>query len=124
MSTDFYNITEKAFIEVIKESDTVVLNWKGIVDCDNADIVVGEYLLSLHDECKKMNIVELTTNFSNVEFMNSSSIKNIITWFREIAKDEAYKVKLIIDNSVSWQDVTFCTLQLLIEDLEIIYENE
>ncbi len=65
---------------------------------------------------------KVTLDFSELEFINSSGIKCIVSFILE--KDESSKVIFLIDSSKSWQEKTLEVIQSLDEDNIEIVEKE
>ena len=115
---DKYKISDNSEIELEVTGKKTTMLWKGSIDSDNDNDVLEEYLLDFHNKCKEQGIAELDVDFYQVDFMNSSGIKNVIRWLRDISGDNQYKVTVIFNPTIYWQDVTFVTFRQLIRNAE------
>ncbi|MBN2532428.1 MAG: hypothetical protein JXB88_06025 [Spirochaetales bacterium] len=115
-----FMITEKAFINIIEDTNNITLAWRGTIDSDYANAVMRDFLMDFHEKCKQKNISKLTSDFRGVKFMFSSGIKTLIGWFKLFADDKKYPVTIIYNNKIRWQDVTFESIHMIIKGIELI----
>ena len=115
---DNYRISDNADIKLVTEDKQITMTWQGAVDSDNANDVLGNYLYEFHSKCKEQGITTLIINLYAVDFMNSSGIKNLISWLRDVSDENSYKAVVEYDKDVTWQDITLETFSPLIKNVE------
>jgi hypothetical protein len=118
-----FMISDKAFITIAEEADTITLTWRGTIDSDYANTVMRDFLMDFHEKCKQKNISRLITDFRGVKFMFSSGIKTLIGWFKLFSDEKNYSVSVIYNNKIRWQDVTFESIQMIINGIELIVKE-
>ena len=116
---DKYKISDILEIELKATGKKTTMHWKGSIDSNNDNDVLEKHLLDFHNKCKEQGIEELYVDFCQVDFMNSSGIKNVISWLRDISRDNQYKTTILFDPSVTWQDVTFETFRQLLHNVKL-----
>ncbi|MBN1698748.1 MAG: hypothetical protein JW881_14630 [Spirochaetales bacterium] len=114
-----FTISDKASIEINEENKTITMNWNGIVDSENANSIMRDFLVDFHTQCKTKGIQKLISNFSRITFMFSSGIKTLISWFKLITDDKFYDISVLYNNKVRWQDVTFESIRIIIKNIEL-----
>jgi anti-anti-sigma regulatory factor len=113
-----YILSNNAQIEVKSDGEKVTMHWKGTIDFYNTDNLLVKYLHDFHDKCKEQGIRELDVDFTQLDYMNSSGIKNVIRWLRDVSNDNQYKTTVHINVDFSWQDITFSTFDQLLQNVE------
>ena len=117
-----YNLSEdgKTYIRITEKDEQITLKWIGIIDMEDTNETLSNFLINYHEECKKKNIKVLKSDFTELEFLNSVGIKNIINWIHAITKDDVYKIYIIYSRNHTWQRVTFSTIQHIVKDIKVI----
>lgn len=115
-----FSISEKAFINIAENSDDITLTWRGIIDSDYANSVMRDFLMDFHEKSKQKSISKLITDFRGVKFMFSSGIKTLIGWFRLFSDENNYAVAIVYNKRIRWQGVTFESIQMIINEIELI----
>lgn len=103
---------EKFFINV---SGTNVI-FDGCIDLQNPDPVITPYFEKIHEQIISNDIKEVTLDFKNLNFLNSSGIKTITKWIMKIPTlpdDKKYKMKLYYSESITWQHTSLKILTYL-----------
>jgi anti-anti-sigma regulatory factor len=118
-----FMLSEKAFINITEDTDTINLTWKGTIDSDYANTVMRDFLMDFHEKCKQKSISKLITDFRGVKFMFSSGIKTLIGWFKLFSDENKYTVSVVYNNKIRWQDVTFESIQMIIKGIELIVKE-
>ena len=119
----YHNISNDAKLEFAEKDGVIKMNWLGIIDTQDTNKSVGEFLAKYHTDCIDQKISKLESNFTNLEYMNSSGIKNIINWIRAIVQDNGYTITIIYDKENTWQQVTFSTIKMMIQNIELIEDR-
>jgi hypothetical protein len=78
---------------------------KGVADI-STKAQLDQFLSSLHEELRKMPSVDVALDILDLEFMNSSCIKALISWIsRDVnqPKERQYLITIHTDSSRLWQ---------------------
>lgn len=91
--------------EVALEDDAVVLSLSGCADL-KVWRGLGEMLTTVHDEALRLDAKRVVVDVRDLEFMNSSCFKSIVSWLTSIMELEAerqYKVHFRSNPERLWQ---------------------
>jgi hypothetical protein len=90
----------------------------------NADMSAKEGLDALlprvHEEAKRTSAPEVTVDFRELEFMNSSCFKSFVTWISEVQElepDKQYRIRLLSKPEMHWQRRSLHALRCFAVDL-------
>lgn len=67
-----------------------------------------------HAEALKLKVAEVALDFTQLEFLNSSGIKHLVTWIRRVSalpEQERYRIRVISSALVPWQRRSLEALQ-------------
>jgi hypothetical protein len=67
---------------------------------------LDDLLRRLHKQCAEHGVLEVSVDFRNLEFMNSSCFKAFVTWVstvRELDPARQYKLTFLSDRRKHWQ---------------------
>jgi len=106
---------EKFTIDV---SETTV-KFLGCVDLQDPEPVISPFFDKIHNKIITEGIKEITLDFRELNFLNSSGIKTITKWIMKIpplSDDKKYKLKLIYSEDVTWQRTSLMILTYLAPD--------
>ena len=104
------NVYTNALLKITSriEPDKIVLHWTG----KSTEREPSKFLIPIFDEvdaiCEKENKL-LELNFTELEFMNSSTITPIIKLLNK-AKTTGRRVSIIYKKSLKWQELSFTAL--------------
>lgn len=82
--------------------------------------VLDELLTRIHDEASKAAIREAVVDLRQLEFMNSSSFKSLISWImliKELEENQRYRVKFVSNPEQFWQKRSLETLRCFADEL-------
>ncbi|GBC61881.1 hypothetical protein DENIS_2843 [Desulfonema ishimotonii] len=98
------------FINVNRSGDRTLMSWVGQSSDRNPSLTLNSYLDSLVDDLKGRG--ELTIRFSQLEYMNSSTVPPIIQFMKKL---DAGDVKTVItyNPASKWQSASFKALETL-----------
>lgn len=111
---------ENVVIELNEENGASLLKFSGAIDMRDPSQKITPYLGRIHKHLIKNNVKELTADFTDLEFMNSSGIKTVISWIISLKDtDEAkrYKLTIIYDPDSTWQKSSVYVINRLFPDL-------
>jgi hypothetical protein len=83
----------------------VAVKFSGVADM-STKALLDQFLSSLHEELRKMPSVDVSLDILDLEFMNSSCIKALISWIsRNVnqSKERQYLITIHTDSSRLWQ---------------------
>ncbi len=94
---------ENLVLEPLLEGSALRIKLSGTGDMD-AIQTLSEYLPTVHDELARLSIKEVSFDFHDLEFMNSSCFKSFVT-FIDNAKSAkpAYRIKFLTASRHHWQ---------------------
>lgn len=75
---------------------------------------------ALHAQALALGVATVTVDFTNLEFMNSSCFKSLVTWVNDISElEEAkrYKLRFRTNAGIPWQRRTLQVLKTMATDL-------
>ncbi len=87
------------------EADKVVLHLRGAAEYQDP-APLDALLKVLHEASLEKSASEVAVDLREVEFMNSSCFKSLVSWISELEEVDAarrYKVRFLSDESVLWQ---------------------
>ncbi len=78
--------------------------------CDRETLPhLGPFLLSLHEEARRLGIGQVVVDCENLYFMNSAAIKCLVTWIgrlKALPADQRYRVEFRVNKRLPWQQRT------------------
>jgi hypothetical protein len=114
---------ENATASLENESKGLTLILKGDIDMRDTSIEFLPYLMKVHDAVIRNGISGIRLDLSGLTFMNSNGIKSLINWVMkasEMPPDKRYKISIIANSNIAWQESTLPVLQKLFPDFIII----
>jgi hypothetical protein len=91
----------------------------GVADYAALD-ALEELLGAVHDECVRSKVKQTDVDLRQLEFMNSSCFKCLVSWItvlQEIAPAAQYKIAFISNPQMHWQKRSLHSLQCFAETL-------
>ena len=101
---------------MIIEGNNTFMTWLGQSDSRNSDRELNPYLDSLIEELKA---AELTIKFSDMKYMNSSTVPPIIRFLKKL-DTKGIKTLIIYNAESKWQATSFKALENFSEVLSCI----
>jgi len=114
---------ENADASLENDKDGLTLVISGDIDMRDTSVEFLPYLLKVHDALILNKIKEIRLNLLNLTFMNSNGIKSVINWIMkssELPEENQYKIRIIPNTDIAWQDSTLPVLRKLFPDFIII----
>jgi hypothetical protein len=102
-----------------RDGATITAFLKGNADMTAID-AVGKLIADLHVEATRAKTTEVIVDLRDLEFMNSSCFKAIVTWIASIrALDAAkrYRVRFVANPAMHWQKRSLDALRCFAVDL-------
>ena len=96
------------------------LVFTGSVDM-NATAVVNDYLKLVHDEAQRLGLAQVSCDFTQLTFMNSSCFKSFVVWIDTVKKSEVrYQIAFLTNPNLPWQRRSLEALRRLAANLVTI----
>lgn len=108
------------------EDQVITVNALGNADMRAKD-AFDSVLANVHDEAVKLGSKEAVVDLRNLEFMNSSCLKCLVTWIGKIQAlepDKRYTVRLLSRTELLWQRRSLHALRSFATDLVTIESVE
>jgi hypothetical protein len=90
----------------------------------NADFTIktslDQFLLSSHEEARRLQVEEVVVDLRQLEFMNSSCLKSLVLWINQVQAmepAERYRITFLSSPTVYWQKRSLHALSCLATDL-------
>ena len=99
------------------EGDTVFV--AGEIDQQSPRDFLAGFLEIVHNMALGEELTEVKANVTQLVFLNSSGIKEFLTWIlrrHRVAPEKKYKINFLFDPGVAWQPVTLPRLRDLDPD--------
>ena len=116
LNIDEININN-ASIKILTRSNNIILKIDGHIEFRNPEETLDPFFENLHNKLLKNNIKKIICNIKDLSFINSSSIKSLITWImklNDIDDSKKYKIIFIHNKNVSWQKTSLKNLCFLV----------
>ena len=97
----------------------ILLHFIGTADTRATDLM-GPLLTAIHAEAQKIGAREVTVDFRQLDFMNSSCLKAFVTWIgnvRELPSGRRYGMRFLANGTKYWQRRSLDALRGLAADL-------
>lgn len=66
--------------------------------------LLGDYLKRLHGEAERLQVSEVTCDFRQLSFMNSSCFKAFVVWIDTVKNaTRSYRIVFLTDPGMQWQ---------------------
>jgi hypothetical protein len=89
----------------------------------NAKKTLDDFLVELHETARKCHAAEVTVDFKDLKFMNSSCLKGMVTWIcavQELPPPDQYRIVLVSSPKMQWQKRSLKALSCLAAELVTI----
>ncbi len=106
------------------EGDVITLC--GDMDQPSPKTFLGPFLDQVHTAAQAEGLHAVTVDLLGLRFLNSSAVKEIITWLlrrNHLPAGKKYVVEFIFDSSILWQRVSLPTLSQLDPDFVILTDR-
>ena len=106
-----------ANVEMRTEENTVFIS--GTIDVPKPGEFMLPFLEEVHNNIISKKIKKVEADLQNLEFLNSSGIKELVSWLlklEELSSNQIYTIVFIYNPSISWQEMSLQTLILLNEE--------
>jgi hypothetical protein len=111
---------ESAKIEVQDNDEGVTVFFHGKINMQNPGAIFGPYFDEMHQKIVDAEIKNVTADFTDLQFLNSSGLKSIIRWIMNDAsldEDSQYSIKILYNKEIGWQETSLTTFKDLVPDL-------
>lgn len=114
------NLRNERFEILLEDVSNYIFKFYGMIDIKNSFEVLDPYLHKVHNYIIDNNIKEITFDFNNLQFLNSSGIKSLINFISLVKSspfDKHYIIKIELNKSYSWQMDCFKVISILAPDI-------
>ena len=85
-----------------------------------AAAVFASLVHALHEQAQSLEVTTVTIDFTNLEFMNSSCFKSLVSWVNDITElpeTKRYKIRFRTNAGIPWQRRSLHALKTMATDL-------
>ena len=124
--SEVVSVSGDDFAGAAQHEGTVINAWlKG--NADYAALDALDMMLSrIHAEARRLGVSEAVIDLRQLEFMNSSCFKSLVTWIndiQELDEGQRYKVRFVSNTSLHWQKRSLHSLRCFAVELITITEQ-
>lgn len=107
----------------VKDNDDgegIIVHFHGKINMANPGVIFGPYFDELHEKIVENEVVDVTADFTDLQFLNSSGLKAIIKWIMKdaaLSEDEQYSILILYNKDIGWQETSLTTFKDLVPDL-------
>ena len=108
---------ERIKIEVLDSEQGVIIKFIGDIDMEDPSVILDPLFSKLHDGAVEEKIANVSADFTELNFLNSSGIKAVAKWIMKLTElDDAskYQIKIIHNKDITWQVTSLPTLTFLV----------
>lgn len=107
---------DELHIRVVGEGDGVRMEWLGKSRMKNPGEILDPYLASI---ARELAGKRLTVDFTDIEYMNSSTIPSIID-FADLLNENRITAAFVYDKSEKWQAASFEAIGVVMKGMETV----
>lgn len=123
MPIDFPPITSKIFQATASDEGTIAtLRLLGTADA-SVHAYVQQAVTAMREQASALHVSEVVVDMRDLEFMNSSCFKCLITWLSDLLEqpvEQRYRIRFLSDPSKHWQHRSLRALSCFAVDLVTI----
>jgi hypothetical protein len=101
---------------------SIAVTFTGTADTETrADL--DRFVKQLHGEALRLRVSTVVIDFRDLEFMNSSCLKILVSWLaqlRDLPSDQQYRIKIRSNPNLLWQRRSLAALSCFAVDLVTI----
>jgi hypothetical protein len=104
-------------ITVNDTSSGVGVSFVGDIDMQDPGEILDPLFDKIHNSCLSKGIKQVSLNFTQLNFLNSSGIKSIAKWIMklvDLSDDKKYLITIIHNKDITWQVTSLPTLTFLV----------
>ena len=98
-------------IEMKTEGNTII--FAGSINHPRPQVFMEPFISEVHDAIIEKGIKEVSLDMTDLKFLNSSGIREIVDWVLKMSKlpdSEKYKINFICSAEHKWQESSITTL--------------
>lgn len=100
--------------EFVVSGDTIKIT--GMIDSASPGDFLRPFLSELHDDIVKNKLKKVNVDITGLSYLNSSSIKEIVTWIimqKSMPEEKAYDINFLCNSEYMWQESSVSTVAYL-----------
>jgi anti-anti-sigma factor len=101
------------------DGDRLNLSIEGEVNLEATDWL-RNVLVDAHGEAQRMGAKEVVVDLSQLDFLNSSGIKHLVSWLGKVTQlpeESRYRIRLLSSAMIPWQRRSLAALQYFAPNL-------
>lgn len=105
---------KKGGIELKAEGTTIFIS--GCVNHPSPGTFIEPFISEVHNNVLKQKIKEVVVNITDLRFLNSAGIRELVDWVMKLNSlndDEKYSIKFLCSSEFLWQESSMSTLVYL-----------
>ena len=98
------------------QAEGFVVKFSGVIDHVNPGEFLDPLLLQIHEAAIGQQVAQVSADFSELSFLNSSGIKSFVKWImNQLQLDAAqrYRIQFLYSPAVTWQQSSLKALVVL-----------
>jgi hypothetical protein len=116
MGLNIYSVNESG-VSMNFEGETVTIS--GSIDCLDPGTFMSPFLNDAHEYVLKEEMNSVSVDILNLNFLNSSGIKEFVNWIMKLEfleEEKKYEIKFLCNHEYLWQEPSIRTLAFLNPD--------
>lgn len=106
--------------EPVLQADTLSITFSGTGDVGAIELL-ADYLKRAHAEAERLAVAEVTCDFRQLMFMNSSCFKAFVVWIDTVKSSaRAYRIRFLTDPEMHWQRRSLEALRRLATNVVLV----
>ncbi|MEB3197737.1 MAG: hypothetical protein VKP62_11090 [Candidatus Sericytochromatia bacterium] len=108
--------SDKVQITVESPEDNPLVRFSGRIDDADPGAFMDPALEGIHLQLVALGVREVSADFTELSFLNSSGIKSLIKWIMrqtELDEEQKYRIKFVYSSRVTWQQTSLKALTYL-----------
>jgi hypothetical protein len=108
---------ERINIDVLDNPNGVVVKFTGDIDMEDPSIILDPLFEKIHTGVLENSFKEVTADFKELNFLNSSGIKAVAKWIMKLSEvddTQKYIIKIVHNKDITWQVTSLPTLTFLV----------
>ncbi|MBN2532769.1 MAG: hypothetical protein JXB88_07760 [Spirochaetales bacterium] len=104
----------KGGMELKAEGTTVYIS--GCVNHPSPGMFIEPFITEVHNKILEKKIKEIVVNITDLRFLNSAGIRELVDWVMKLSaleEGKKYKIKFLCSSEYQWQESSMTTLVYL-----------
>ncbi|MCK4798257.1 MAG: hypothetical protein KAT05_12825 [Spirochaetes bacterium] len=105
---------------IMMQIENGIIYISGYIKCSNPGRIMKPFIKEVQDNILKNEIKSIKINISNIKYLNSSGIKEIVNWALKLDRlpdNQKYSITFLYNSEIAWQETFLSSLVCLNSDL-------